>query len=428
MKKLSLFLIFFIFSCQQFDPEIEVIPMTKNSDFSTSRTHHQFESRNLLLQKFQRKKVKVALFLPLSGKHQNLGQSLANAALISLFEHDDDHNIEVILVDSKGSAKEAKKAFQNIIDQNIKIVIGPVFSTVMKEIEKDILKNSMTVISFSNNKKLMGKIDDEGGIFLAGMLPETQIDKIVSFAIKNGKNNFAIIAPNNQYGNTLTKMFRNIVKDRDGNFITSEFYRANNRDISRAVDRTINSFTISSELRELLKTDKETVIEESDRQYPDIIMIPESGKILSKIVYFINGQNINEREFQLIGTSQWDDNSTLNDDSLKGAWFPAPANHKFSQFQKKYYKTYNEFPLRISSIAYDSLAAISQMIKKKKGKTPTITDLTNYSKTSENGFDGIDGLFRFLPNGLVQRNLAVLEVDDNYFRTVEAPTSKFLAY
>lgn len=409
-------------------PEIEEIPITQNSDFSESQTHHQFESRNLLLQKFQRKKVKVALFLPLSGKHHELGKNLANAALLSLFENDDNHNLEVILVDSKGSAKEAKEAFKEIVDQNIKIVIGPVFSAVIEEIEKDALKNSITVISFSNNKKLMDKTDNEGGIFLAGMLPETQVDKIVSFAIKNGKNNFAIIAPNNQYGNTLTKLFKNVVKDRDGNFITSEFYRANNRDISRAVDRTINSFTISSEMREKLKEDKDTVIEENDRQYPDIIMIPESGKILSKIVYFINGQNINEREFQLIGTSQWDDNSTLGDESLKGAWFPAPDNNKFSLFQKKYYKTYAEFPLRISSISYDLLAAISKMVEMKKGKAPTINDLTNYSKTSQNGFDGIDGLFRFLPNGLIQRNLAVLEVDDNYFRTVEVPTSKFLEY
>ena len=157
-------------------------------------------------------------------------------------------------------------------------------------------------------------------------------------------------------------------------------------------------------------------------------MVPESGKILSKLVYFINGQNINERDFQIIGTSGWDDISTLGDEALKGAWFPAPDNHKFSLFQQKYYKTYNQYPLRISSISYDILAAIAKMIDTKKGKVPTISDLTNYSSSSQNGFDGIDGLFRFLPNGIIQRNLAVLEVEDNYFKTIEPATSKFLKY
>ena len=32
---------------------------------------------------------------------------------------------------------------------------------------------------------------------------------------------------------------------------------------------------------------------------------------------------------------------------------------------------------------------------------------------SPNGFTGIDGLFRFTPGGLVQRGLAVLEVEPN---------------
>ena len=40
-----------------------------------------------------------------------------------------------------------------------------------------------------------------------------------------------------------------------------------------------------------------------------------------------------------------------------------------------------------------------------------IGQLTDQAIQNPNGFTGVDGLFRFTPNGLVQRGLAVLEVE-----------------
>lgn len=425
MKKLSLLFVLFLFGCQPLVQKLETATKPQESTPSEPyQPHQQFESRDLIVQKSTVKKIPVALFLPLSGKQKDLGVSLANAAMLSLFENDLNHNIELVLIDSKDTADEAKQAFQEIINRKIKIVVGPVFSSSVEAIEKDARQNQITVISLSNNKQLIGKINNEGGVFLAGMMPEAQIDKIVTYAIEKGKYSFAIIAPNSQYGNTVTTQFKKIVKNRDGNFITAEFYKPNDADLDRVVNRVITSFSISSRL----KAKKDAVINESDRSYPQIIMIPESGKVLSKIVASIKKQNVDERDFQIVGTSQWDDISTLNDYNLTGAWFASPENEKFRNFEKIYYQTYNKFPPRISSITYDSIAAISTLIDYKKGQLPTIQDFTSYSIAPKNGFNGIDGLFRYIPNGLVQRNLAVLRVGSGRFETIEKPVDQFLKY
>jgi ABC-type branched-subunit amino acid transport system substrate-binding protein len=328
------------------------------------------------------------------------------------------------LIDSKDTPQEAATAFKEVINRKIKIVIGPVFSTLVEAIEKDAKKNQITVISLSNNPELSGKINDDGGVFIAGMLLETQIDKIVSYALEQGKFSFAIIAPNNQYGNTVTATFKKIVKNRDGNFITSEFYQPNDPNLDRTVKRLISSFSVP----ERFKLRKEALANDSLRTYPQIIFIPESGKILSKIVASIKKQNTDERDFQIIGTNQWDDISTFNDRNLVGAWFATSENEKFRNFEKIYYQSYNKFPPRISSIVYDSVAAISSLIDSKKGQLPVISNFTNYGDSPKNGFEGIDGLFRFLPNGLVQRNLAVLQVGYGRFETISKPTEKFLKY
>ncbi len=451
MKKISLLLVLFLFGCQSlnesFERTIKGVETSKQTKEiptpSPIQTPSQlpfkgqptFGSGNLGIQKANEKKIQVALFLPISGKNKDLGLSLFNSAIMSLFDNDFNHNIELVLIDSKDTPNETAKAFEEIVNRKIKIVIGPVFSSSIEAIEKSAKQNQITVISLSNNEELAGKINDDGGVFLAGILPESQIDKIVSYSLQRGKFSFAIIAPNNQYGNTITTLFKKTVKNRDGNFITSEFYKTNDPDIDHVVNRAITSFSIPNRL----KTKKGNVIvNESDRTYAQVIMVPESGKILSKIIASIKKQNLDERDFQIIGTSQWSDISTLNDRNLIGAWFAAPQNEKFREFEKVYYQSYNKFPPRISSITYDLVGAISQLIDFKRAQiqreqtpniqTLSVKDFSQFSGSPKNGFDGIDGLFRFLPNGLVQRNLAVLQVGNGRFETIEKPAEQFLKY
>lgn len=427
MKKISLLLVLFLFGCQSLTKKPEVTkPLSEEAPI---QTHQQFESRDLITQKLNEKKVQVALFLPFSGKNKELGWSLFNSATLSLFENDLNHNIELVLIDSKDTAEETSKAFKEIVNRKIKVVIGPIFSSSIEAIEKDAKNNEITVISLSNNQQLMGKINKDGGIFLAGMMPEIQIDKIVNYAMDKGKFSFAVIAPNNQYGKTITDLFKKIVRNRDGNFITSEFYDSNSKDLDRVVERVINSFSVPSRLTSgKNKLKKDAVINESDHIYPQVILIPESGKILSKVVASIKKQNIDERDFQIVGTSQWDDVSTLNDPNLIGAWFVSPENEKFRNFERSFYQTYSKFPPRISSIAYDAVTVAAEVVDRKKGEIPRIEDFINYNNPPKNGFEGIDGLFRFLPNGLVQRNLAVLGVGSGRFETMEKPVDQFLKY
>ncbi len=426
MKKFSLLLVFFLFGCQSLNKQIEQF---KAPEIAAEQTHQQFESRNLETLKADEKKMQIALFLPFSGKNKDLGWSLFNAATLSLFENDTNHNLELILIDSKDTPQEAKKAFREIVSRDIKVVIGPVFSNVIEEIDSAAKSNKIAVISLSNNQELMGKINDDGGIFLAGMLPETQIDKIVGYAMERGKYSFAIIAPNNQYGKTITDLYKRIVRDRDGNFITAEFYEPNSKDVDRPVERVINSFSLPARLMDgKNKLKKNAVANESDRSYPQVIMIPESGKMLSRIMASIKKQNKDERDFQIVGSSQWDDISTLNDFHLIGTWFPAPESEKFRNFEKSYYRSFNKFPPRISSIVYDSVAAVAELANRKKGQVLTVKDFTNFTNPPKNGFEGVDGLFRFLPNGLVQRNLAVLQVANGHFETADKPAEQFLKY
>ncbi len=366
----------------------------------------------------------------MTGKNKALGESLFNSAVLSLFENDLNDKIELILFDSKDSAIEAKKEFNKIIDQDIKIVIGPVFSSQIEAIANEAIKHEITVISMSNNRKLMNNIDENGGVFLSGMMPETQIDKIVSYALSRGKKSFAVMAPNNKYGITVSSLFKKLVKDRNGIFITSEIYSTNGKGIEDAAYRTINAFTVPSNMAEGggNKLKEDFTVSNDDKTFAEVILIPDAGKNLSKIVRLLDKENINERPYQIIGTNQWDDTSTINDPYLVNSWFVAPDNEGFQKFERIYYQSYNKFPPRISSITYDAVLSVIKTVEESGKRNPKIQDFINYKDDNHNGFLGIDGLFRYVDNGLVQRSLAVLRVGKGKFEVLEKPTEDFLRY
>lgn len=404
--------------------EDDLILSDEEKGYLKPKIGKNFESNYLQIPPNTHRKIQIALFLPLSGKNKELGWSIFNASSLSLFENDLENKIELVLFDSKDSPQDSQKAFKEIVDKNIKVVIGPIFTSTITAIEKMARDNEITVISLSNNHELLNKTNNRGGVFVGGILLESQIDKIVNYAMDRGKLNFAIIAPNNQFGKYTTDYLKKFVRARDGNFITSEFYEANNNDIDRAAEKIVSSFGVPTKS----KNRDISYLSDYDRIYPQIILIPEAGKPLSKVVKSINKFNKEERDFQLIGTFQWDDASTLNDINLLGSWFSAPEGDKFRIFEKNYHRSFGKFPPRISSIAYDTVWAISKIVQNKNNLKLTFSDFIDYNKNVKNGFDGIDGVFRFLPNGAVQRNLAILQVGNGKFETIDSPLEKFLKY
>jgi branched-chain amino acid transport system substrate-binding protein len=63
-------------------------------------------------------------------------------------------------------------------------------------------------------------------------------------------------------------------------------------------------------------------------------------------------------------------------------------------------------PTRISSLAYDAISLLAALTR-----TQGSQRFTESTLTSASGFNGVDGVFRFLPDGQNERGLAVLQIN-----------------
>ena len=108
---------------------------------------------------------------------------------------------------------------------------------------------------------------------------------------------------------------------------------------------------------------------------------------------------------RLLGSGLWDDPSIAGEPALSGGWFAASPPELRREFETRFQATYNHPPPRLASLAFDA-AALASVLAKAGGNAP----FTHDSILNPSGFTGVDGLFRFTPQGLVQRGLAVIEV------------------
>jgi hypothetical protein len=109
---------------------------------------------------------------------------------------------------------------------------------------------------------------------------------------------------------------------------------------------------------------------------------------------------------RLLGSGLWDDSSIAGEPALEGGWFAASPPEPRREFESRFQTTYGHPAPRLASLAFDA-AALAAVLGKSGGGEP----ISQEAILNPNGFTGVDGLFRFTKDGLVQRGLAVLEVE-----------------
>lgn len=400
------------------------VPSQAKSETPTVAAPDKVNTGNIDSQRFITKKIKVGILLPFSGKNKELGWQLLNVATMSLFDNDNARKIELVLIDEDSSID---KILRKIDEQKIKIVIGPVFSTTASAI-KNRIKDGVTFISLSNNQGLLadtGKNNPK--LFVAGFLPDQQIDRVVTFAIGEDASAFAILAPSTQFGGLISDLSKISIRNKDGNLVRIEFYNPSAKDVSQEIERAmakiISSFAAGPNTSVATKANKKPGFKPSRTRSdynPKVIMVAEPGKNLAIIAKVMQKLNKDQLDLRIAGVINLDNTENIKNLDLTGLWFSAPKADRFSAFSKAYYQTYGNLPPRISSIIYDLVAALSEIADEES--------IDPKKLPQEQGFAGIDGMFRFLPNGLVQRNYAILTIENSELKVLDEPLEKFLNY
>ena len=371
----------------------------------------------------------VALLLPLSGKGAAIGQDLLNAAQLAMFDSAD-KNFILRPYDTNGTADGAKEAAYKAVDDDADLILGPVFSESVEAVASVADRADIPVIAFSNNKEVA-----DTDVFLMGVLPRYQIERVLYYAVEQGHRRFALLAPDTEYGRIAAEVLEELDDQFEGIEVTkSAFFSTHQKDFTSLLkdftdyDRRMEEKKereqreaekqAAEELGQIMQDDlngEETAeAEEDEIDYGfDAVLLPVSGNKLQQIAPMFAYYEVDLKKVRLLGTGLWDNDSLGREPSILRAWYAAPKRKSRLNFEKKFKQNFGKTPPRITTLAYD--ATVLAALLAKQGIPYTPESLTSFS-----GFEGLDGLFKFNPDGTNSRALAVMKILRRYHKTISA--------
>ena len=338
-------------------------------------------------------KIRIALLLPLSGRAAPTGQAMQQAAEMSLFDSGA-KDLALAAYDAGESSGSAVEAYRKARADGAALVLGPLFGSAATALAPLVQQGGTNVIAFSNDEQAA-----QPGVWVMGIAAPPQVRRVVDHAVNAGIKRFAALAPRSAYGEQMTRTLESHVAVRGGQVVAVELYDEN--DVGSAAKRLAADVKGDGKLA---------------------VLVPVAPPRLSSVLQTLSSAGIDGSSVQLIGTGVWDIPGIGADTALRGAWYAAPDPAKRADFERRYTATYGRPPLRLATLAYDAVALAGKLARLKSGG-----DFSAEAITNPNGWSGVDGVFRFLPDGRTERALAVIEVQGERNVVVSPAPSSFVS-
>jgi branched-chain amino acid transport system substrate-binding protein len=337
--------------------------------------------------------VKVGLILPLSagGNASTVAQSMKNAAEMALAEFNSP-DVQLLVKDDGGNSAGAQLAAQQALDEGVEIIIGPLFAHSVGVVGAAARQRGVPVIAFSTDASVAAR-----GVYLLSFLPEADVNRIVDYAVANGKRSFAAMLSEGAYGTVVEGAFKQAVARKGARIVALERY---------ALDPA------------KMQTPARLVAQAG--RGADAIFVPEGPEVVPGVVQALSDAGLNTKRLQLLGTGLWEDARIFNEATLHGGWYAASDSTGFRNFSTRYRSRFGQDPVRTATLSYDSVALVAALVKTQGAQRFSDQVLTNSS-----GFTGIDGLFRFRADGTNERGLAVMRVTPTGGQVISPPPRAF---
>ena len=254
-------------------------------------------------------------------------------------------------------------------------------------------------------------------LYIFGLTLEDEVQSILEYSKIAQHKKLAAILPDNTYGkrikNEIIKFYKNnptqLVKTIMYSPIDPDFYEIS-KNISEYEKRKID---LELKINELEMLNTETSRKElkslknldtlGDPPFDSLYIGVENFKQLSMISSILPYYDVDPKKIQYLGNSIWKKDSIIKEPGLNNSLFTSLDHQSVNSFNKEYIKIFNQKPHPIASLAYDAVGLIVSLNKNKKPINPS-------SLTSEEGFIGINGKFKFHLNGNIERVPSIYKV------------------
>ena len=338
--------------------------------------------------------IKVALLAPMSGKAEKIGKAMADAAKLGVFT-EGSSNVYIMPFDTKGTAEGATEAAYAAMEAAPDAIIGPLFSDEVARVAPIARSQNVPVFAFSNDKKVGGN-----GVYLLGLMPDQQVERLVMYSAANGIEGFAATVPQNVLGQEVETMLKASASVNRKKVYFTEPYS-----VLSIPDYAVISTSIATKFATQGALSNST----------HALMMPESGEALKRLLASLQQAQVTGSNVRFIGTASWDNPETLMLPELNNAWYSAVPFDGMNSFMTNFQENFGYRSPQLASLSYDAVLLIAELGKEGLHEGAIIRN---------DGFFGANGAYRFQANGVSERAYDVMEINNGSVTVID-PAQKF---
>lgn len=358
--------------------------------------------------------VRVAVLLPFSASAapaRTEAAHLLRAAELALFERGAD-NVLLMPRDTEGTARGGELAAEAAIADGADLIIGPLFAAEVRGASGPARRAGVPVISFSTDASVAGN-----GVYLLSFPPEEEVRRVVEFTASRGASRFAIVAPATPYGQLVSESYRRAAAGVGGAVTVEEVYSGGVDSMTQAARRLARAGIERLEVGRALAMTGENW-EASPGGAFQAVMLPAGGDDLRMLAPTLLFSDIDPLLVKFLGTSLWRNQATAREPALANGWFAGPDPQQRARFEMAYQDVYGEAPSRLAGLGYDAMS-LAALMASNGGR------IERSMIEEENGYLGVDGLFRLRADGRVERGLAVYTIRNGNFEVLDPAPESF---
>ena len=352
--------------------------------------------------------LKIGVLAPFSGELKGLGEEILYAVNLAL--HDiDSSKIKIYPKDSGSKNEKITKACEEFKKEGIKIVIGPIESKSINQLNDF---ENLIFLSLSNMDSNI-----KNNVIMMGVNLESQLLSIKKFIKKENKKKTVILYPKNEYKKHIEKNIRSV------NFTNAKLFQYNQdpeiltKQIEKLTNYKQRKINLNSRIKKLEGSEEPKDLRELNnlkQKYTlgkvnfDSIIIIDFDDGLKSVLTSLAYTDVSDKDILIITANQWFDENITAESSIKSFYFPSVNLSNFKDFNKKFFKNYNYYPNEISIISYDVLGFIYYLWK----NDVDIKSSSNFNYKKE--IKGKIGNFKISEDKVIQK-LEIYKFEENKF-------------
>ncbi len=336
----------------------------------------------------------VALLLPYGSDDNNnieLAKNLENGARMAIANLPD-IGISLKVYQTDGTTEGAVEAAMLALDDGAGAILGPVFGDAAAAVGPVAAAAGVPVFSFSNRTEIAGN-----NLYLLGHTHRNAANRILQYGKEQGKVRVLVVHADTAAG-------------RASQAAVETAAALQGMELAGSISHEFSQIGVVNAIPDIVGAANESGADL-------LVLTGNTAGALPMLAQMIPEAGIDPEVVQIAGLTRWDiPANNLRINGLQGGWFPLPDPNLAASFSYRYQFEFTELPHPLAGLSYDGIVAIHQILSA-GGRLDARTI------TRPAGFVGSDGIFRFLPDGTIERGLAVAEVRD-FRKSVISPAPR----